>query len=353
MVHYLEVFEESWINYANWVWKEVLIQNGPIYKNYFWWLVALSALFFVLELAKPWRVNQPKFRKDFWLDFFYMFFNFFLFSLIIFNAATDVIVTGLNEGIKGMTGGWDMQASNPMNDWPYWAILLTGFVARDFVQWWVHRLLHRVDFLWQFHKVHHSVEQMGFAAHLRYHWMENVVYRSIEYLPLALMGIGLHDFFYIHIFAVAVGHYNHSNLNVHWRVSGFVFGTVLGVFIAFVALGGWASDWRAWAIVAGSTVVFTLFLGRYLKYIFNGPSNHIWHHAHSLPDDRRYGVNFALSLSCWDYLFGTIYIPRDGRDIKLGFPGLKTFANNFFSQLVTGIFIHHKSPRLNEEESAD
>ena len=338
---FIEVFTQSWTGYANWFWQEVTVQNGPIYKNYFWWLVALSAFFFVMELVKPWRENQPKFRKDFWLDFFYMFFNFFLFSLLIFNASSDLVVNWFNDGIKAMTD-FDLQQSNPMNNWPIWGVLLTGFLVRDFVQWWVHRLLHRVNWLWQFHKVHHSVEQMGFAAHLRYHWMENVVYRTLEYIPLALMGINLHDFFIIHIFTVAVGHYNHSNLRVNWRVQGFVFGALSGLFIAFVALGGWANDWRAWAIVVGSTLIWTAVLGRFLKYVFNGPGNHIWHHAKDLPHERRYGVNFALSLSCWDYLFGTLYIPKDGRDIPLGFPGLASYPKNFFVQFVSGIFVRHK-----------
>jgi AraC-like DNA-binding protein len=62
--------------------------------------------------------------------------------------------------------------------------MLLLFLVRDFVQWNVHRLLHRAPRLWEFHKVHHSVQQMGFAAHLRYHFMENIVYRTLEYIPL-------------------------------------------------------------------------------------------------------------------------------------------------------------------------
>lgn len=58
----------------------------------------------------------------------------------------------------------------------------------DFVQWNTHRLLHRVPMLWNFHKVHHSVKEMGFAAHLRYHWMEPVVYKSLLYIPIAIIG---------------------------------------------------------------------------------------------------------------------------------------------------------------------
>ena len=75
---------------------------------------------------------------------------------------------------------------------------------KDFVEWWIHRLLHFVPFLWKFHQVHHSVKQMGFASHLRYHWMENVVYKSLEYIPLALIGFGLDDFFFIHKIALVL-----------------------------------------------------------------------------------------------------------------------------------------------------
>ncbi len=196
---YLDIFINAYKGYADYLWREISFQVSPIWKNYFWMLVLVSGIFFLLEVLRPWRENQARFRKDFWLDFFYMFFNFFLFSLIIYNASSEVIVRLFNNGIISLTG-FDLQASNPMQYWPYWAILLTGFLVRDFIQWWVHRLLHKSPSLWEFHKVHHSVEQMGFAAHLRYHWMENVVYRSLEYIPLALLGIGLHDFFLIHIF---------------------------------------------------------------------------------------------------------------------------------------------------------
>ena len=65
---------------------------------------------------------------------------------------------------------------------------------------------------------------MGFAAHLRYHWMENVVYRSIEYLPLALLGIGLHDFFIMHIFTLVNRALQPHNITVSGKVSRAVLG---------------------------------------------------------------------------------------------------------------------------------
>jgi sterol desaturase/sphingolipid hydroxylase (fatty acid hydroxylase superfamily) len=71
-----------------------------------------------------------------------------------------------------------------------------------------------------------------------------------------------------------------------------------------------------------------------LKYVFNNPKMHIWHHAKQLPEDRRYGVNFGISLSIWDYLFGTNYIPHDGRDIKLGYSGDEDMPDSFAGQII-------------------
>jgi len=338
MQNYWDIFVGAYKSYASYLWHEI---THPAVNNYFYWLIAVSIFFFVLEVVIPWRKNQAVFRKDFWLDAFYMFFNFFLFSLIIYNAASDVVVNLFNNGIKSLTGGFDLQASNPLNSFPYWSILLIGFLVRDFVQWWVHRLLHRVDFLWNFHKVHHSVEEMGFAAHLRYHWMENVVYRSLEYLPLALLGIGLYDFFIIHIFTLAWGHYNHSNISVSGKVMGGILGVLLGVIVTNNMLDITLMEGTGWparlAVFAGIVLAGTFVLGPVMKKLFNSPEMHIWHHAYDLPEGKRYGINFGITLALWDYIFGTADIPHNGRDIRLGFPEVEKFPHDFAGQLTYGL----------------
>jgi sterol desaturase/sphingolipid hydroxylase (fatty acid hydroxylase superfamily) len=333
----LEIIGNAYAGYASYIWHEI---THPGWHNYFYWLILVSLFFFSLEFIRPWRKGQPLFRKDFWLDFFYMFFNFFIFSLIIYNAASDVVVQLFNNGIKSVTG-FDLQASNPLNNAPFWLILLVGFIVRDFVQWWTHRLLHRVEFLWNFHKVHHSVEQMGFAAHLRYHWMETIVYRTIEYLPLALLGIGLYDFFVIHIFTLAIGHYNHSNISVDGKVTGGIVGALIGiVMIIGLADITFLNDQTIIvkiAVLTGMMLAGIFLLGPFMKKIFNSPEMHIWHHAYELPEGRTYGINFGISLAMWDYIFGTAVIPADGRDIKLGFPGVESFPDDFAHQALYGL----------------
>lgn len=280
MNKYIQVVEDSFTGYFNYLLTEIL---NPHWGNYFYWLIGISLLFWSLEIAIPWRKNQAVFRRDFWLDGFYMFFNFFLFSLIGYNALSNVAVVFFNDSLLHL--GIDNLAFFNIAGFPYWGQLLILFIVRDFIQFNIHRLLHRVPILWEFHKVHHSVKEMGFAAHLRYHWMETIVYRSLEYLPLALIGFGINDFILVYLFTLAVGHFNHSNISI--------------------PLGP-------------------------LRYIFNNPQMHIWHHSKKTP--RPFGVNFGISLSLWDYLFKTNYIPSEGRDIELGFDGDEDFPQDFVKQ---------------------
>lgn len=282
MQKYLEIIGNAYYGYFNYLVNEI---SYPSWNNYFWWLVGLSLGVWLFELIMPWRKNQPALRKDFWLDGFYMFFNFFLFSLIAYNAISNVAVAAFNDFL-GWFGIENMVAIE-VNTWPRWAQLFLLFVVADFIQWNVHRMLHRIPALWEFHKVHHSVEQMGFAAHLRFHWMETILYKSAQYVPLAMIGFGLEDFFLVHIFATAIGHLNHANLRITYGP---------------------------------------------LKYLLNNPGMHIWHHAKTLPKGR-FGVNYGLTLSIWDYVFGTAYIPHDGRDEPLGFEGMEEFPKTFWEQV--------------------
>jgi sterol desaturase/sphingolipid hydroxylase (fatty acid hydroxylase superfamily) len=292
MEKYIKIIGDSYYGYWNYLVDEMFY---PSWKNYFWWLLGLSVGVWLLEIFFPWRKKQAIFRKDFWLDGFYMFFNYFLFSLIAYNAISNVAVEAFNDFL-GIFGIENMVALH-IETWPRWSQLLLLFLLADFIQWNVHRLLHRVPILWEFHKVHHSVEEMGFAAHLRFHWMETILYKTIQYIPLAMIGFGLEDFFIIHIFATAIGHLNHANLRITYGP---------------------------------------------LKYIFNNPIMHLWHHVKALPAERKYGVNYGITLSLWDYLFGTDYIPHEGRDEALGFDGMEEFPKTFWQQ-VSYPFIKKKS----------
>jgi sterol desaturase/sphingolipid hydroxylase (fatty acid hydroxylase superfamily) len=60
---------------------------------------------------------------------------------------------------------------------------------------------------------------------------------------------------------------------------------------------------------------------------------HIWHHAKDLPPKHPHGMNFGISLSIWDYIFGTAYVPHSGKDIPLGFEDIEKYPETFLGQM--------------------
>lgn len=286
MKKYLNTFVNAFNGTVDWTWKSILFEV-PWYTNYFWGLIVISLIVWLLEVLFPWRKRQSIIRKDFWLDGFYMFFNFFIFAIVISGIykILEVMFTDINITAKSL-------ALVDISNWPIWLQLLAFFIILDFVQWFTHILLHKFSFLWQFHKVHHSVKEMGFAAHLRYHWMENILYKPLKTFGVMILGgFEPEQAFIVHFFAIAIGHLNHANIKITW-----------GPF----------------------------------KYIFNNPVMHLYHHVKALPENRSQGINFGISLSLWDYIFKTNYIPEDSGTIELGFPDEDKFPKGFFGQLVSG-----------------
>lgn len=285
MNRYVHGFIEAFMNTLDWTWNSILF-HVPWYTNYFWGLIVISLIIWGLEILFPWRKEQAIFRQDFWLDAFYMFFNFFLFAIAI-----SGIYKLLQLGFEDLGIQEDTLALFDPSEWPMWLQLVVFFIVLDFVQWFTHVLLHKYSFLWKYHKVHHSVKEMGFAAHLRYHWMENILYKPLKtFGVMILFGFEPAQAFIVHFLAITIGHFNHANIKITWGP---------------------------------------------LKYIFNNPVMHLYHHAYELPKGT-YGVNFGISLSLWDYLFKTHYLPEDSGTIELGFPGDEDFPKDFVRQNTYG-----------------
>lgn len=280
------IFWNAVVGTSHWVKQSVLL-DIPWYSNFFYGLITISVIVYLLELSFPWRKNQSPIRKDFWLDGFYMFFNFFLFSIAI--SGFYAVIEHFFLNFPGLQ--MNSLALLNLRNLPLWVQLLIFFILSDFVQWFTHVMLHRFPVLWRFHKVHHSVREMGFAAHLRYHWMENILYKPLKTLVVMLIGgFEPEQAYIIHFITIAIGHFNHANIYITWGP---------------------------------------------LKYIFNNPVMHLWHHSKVLPKGA-HGVNFGISLSIWDYIFKTNYIPKEDANIELGFDDIDEFPESFVGQLTTG-----------------
>lgn len=286
-MEYIKLLIYSSIEVLEWIFNQILF-NVPFSENYFWGLIIISLVVWIFEIIFPWRKSQKIFRKDFWIDIIYMFFNFFLFSIIIvgFYEVFNKLLFDLFGIASNSIALIDLSAFSQISQ------LIIFFITLDFFQWLTHIMMHRFDFLWKFHKVHHSVKEMGFAAHFHYHWMENILYKPLKVFAVMLIGgFEPEQAYLIHFLTITIGHLNHSNIKLSYGA---------------------------------------------LKYIFNNPIMHLHHHASSSSNNFKTGVNFAISLSIWDYIFKTNYIPNENGDTKLGYEGDQSMAKSFIGQLFYG-----------------
>lgn len=238
--------------------------------SYAAWLVALTVLFALLERLAPWRAAQTPLRRGVLRDLGWLALNGHLFSLATagLNAAAAVLAA------RTLAAAGLVVRPSPVGGWPLAAQIVALLVVSDFVQWVVHNLLHRVPLLWTLHKVHHSIDTMDFLGNFHFHWLEIVVYKAAQWLPLALLGASGEAALWVAVFGTFWGNLNHANLDVR--------------------------------------------LGP-LGYVMNGPRMHLWHHDAS--DEGGVAKNFGIVLSVWDWIFRTAYWPRDRSPERLGYPG--------------------------------
>ncbi len=70
-----------------------------------------------------------------------------------------------------------------------WSTYLVAFIALDFAGYWVHRLNHEINFMWNNHIVHHSSEEFNLACALRQSISTIVRVFAIFLLPAAVLGV--------------------------------------------------------------------------------------------------------------------------------------------------------------------
>jgi sterol desaturase/sphingolipid hydroxylase (fatty acid hydroxylase superfamily) len=258
--------------------------------TYWFWLIIVSLGFVLLERLRPWR-QQRLLRPQFGQDLVWLALNGHVAGL----ALGFVFAAGATAALKAAAaiGAPDPQTLQLIAHWPLWLQGITALIAKDFLEFGVHNLLHRIPILWRFHQVHHSIQHMDWIGNFRFHWMEIIIYKSLTWLPLILLGTNEFVLFILAIIVTAIGHHNHSNLNVGW-----------GPF----------------------------------KYVLNSPRFHLWHHDRVL---RRandgapaHGCNFAIVFTCWDWIFGTAYYPKDGSTPeRLGFPKDEQFPTSLVGRM--------------------
>jgi sterol desaturase/sphingolipid hydroxylase (fatty acid hydroxylase superfamily) len=236
-------------------------------------LAFLLLLFIPMEKVFPAKAGQKIFRADWLLDFCFMVGQYMLWS-------------GLVVWVLTQCSGWLHQFvpaafRDRVAAQPWWLQAIEVVLLSDLLVYWGHRLQHRVNFLWRFHKVHHSSEHLDWLAAHREHPLDSVY------------TIGL--------------------INLPAFVLGFPLDTITG-FIAFRGI---------WAIYIHSNV--RLPIGP-LRWFIGAPELHHWHH-----DLDRDAGNYANISPLMDIIFGTYTCPPHEPE-RFGIR--EDFPKNYVAQLV-------------------
>jgi sterol desaturase/sphingolipid hydroxylase (fatty acid hydroxylase superfamily) len=255
-------------------------------RGYFFWLLMVSLFCWVLERLTPWRPQQRALRREIGQDAFFLVFNGHYAGVLIAYLSSWLI-----QQMNPLMGAWRVPSPESiqlLSGSPLWAQFAVFLAAKDLLEWGVHNLLHRIPWLWAFHKLHHSIEELDWIGNFRFHWMEIVVYRGLTYLPLVMLGVDGTVILWIAVVATLIGHLNHANLRIDWGP---------------------------------------------LRYVVNSPRFHVWHHDAALHG--RYGQNYGIVFSLWDWLFGTAYLPADREQpARLGFEGMEAFPRSLPLRLI-------------------
>ena len=184
------------------------------------------------------------------------------------NREADVISSlssGISNSVKDVLGlsfviisySWLVEHIALFEIKAIWPAYIIAFIVKDFAGYWIHRLEHQINFLWNRHIIHHSSEEYNLSCALRQSVSEAFSFIAIFMVPAALLG-----------------------------VPAEVIGVVLPIqlFLQF---------WYHTRLIGN--------MG-WLEYIIVTPSHHRVHHAmNNIYLDK----NFSQLLIIWDKMFGT------------------------------------------------
>ncbi|PCI98020.1 MAG: hypothetical protein COB15_06720 [Flavobacteriales bacterium] len=169
-------------------------------------LLFLILIFVPMEKIFPAKAKQKLFRLNWFLDF-----TFFLGQYLLWSG---LVLWALNIFNNSLTSVIPNSFQTLIQSQP---IILQSFEAlifSDLLIYWGHRLQHKVDFLWRFHKVHHSVEHLDWLAAHREHPIDSIYTIGLINLPAFIMGFPLETIAGVIAFRGIWAIYIHSNVRL-------------------------------------------------------------------------------------------------------------------------------------------
>ena len=273
----LELFNEYFLSLLN----EVANPQKRVFVGYLLSAVAIALLWLcTVEKLSPKTAVKKFFDKRIWFSrSSFADFQIILINRVIMSAGAAAVVSQLTiatllyELLHKQTFIQPL-AFHAMSAGMV-AILFTAFffIFDDFSRFFVHRLMHRIPFLWAFHQVHHSAETMTPFTIFRTHPIEGLIF---------ILRTSIVQGVVISVFIFMFG--NKVDLVT-------VFGASVGVVI-FHSLG---SNLRHSHI--------KIRYPKIIEHIFISPGQHQIHHS---TEKKHFDKNFGVAFAIWDLMFGSL-----------------------------------------------
>ena len=194
----------------------------------------------------------------------------------IFFTLTTIVVNFSMAFILVQASYWVVENKFGLIQWvdmPLWLFALTGLLLLDLIgAWLVHFVEHKVKWMWQFHLIHHTDQNVDTTTANRHHPGESVFRFVFTTMAVLIVGAPMWLVFLYQTISVVLTQFNHSNLR----------------------MPGWLDDALVWIICT--------------------PNMHRVHHHYRMPyTDANYGNIFSF----WDRMFGT-YIKANNDKLIYG-----------------------------------
>lgn len=228
-------------------------------------LFLLALIFVPLERLFPQRPGQSTFRPGWTTDLVH-----FLVSHLLVQISAWLTLAPAAAATRVLL--WpDLQTV--VTSLPWIGQLGAIVVVADLGEYTMHRLFHRISWLWPFHAIHHSSESIDWLAGSRLHLVDVVITRGVTFVPIALLGFTESAVYAYLVFVSFHAVFIHAN--VRFRLKRL----------------------ERWVVT---------------------PRFHHWHHS---AEPEAIDKNFAVHLPWIDRVFGTYYLPRDRWPSQYGLSG--------------------------------
>ncbi|MBU9577410.1 sterol desaturase family protein [Ralstonia mannitolilytica] len=132
---------------------------------------------------------------------------------VILNLNSGHVLMWLCRGVEvaGFTWLYAHASLHWVDGWHPVAGWAFAFVAWDLGFYWLHRMHHKLGFLWAIHAVHHEGEHFNLSLGVRNAWLSSLTSLPF-FVPLALLGVTPEMFVAVSGLHYSVQFYNHCGL---------------------------------------------------------------------------------------------------------------------------------------------